>query len=272
MPIPPIIVIGMHRSGTSMLTDILENLGLFMGHRQNQNQESTFFKHLNVWLLQQAGAAWDHPEPIASLINDTTRRALFNDFLRHTLSTPRAVSFLGWGRYLRYRDVAALDMPWGWKDPRSTYTLPVWLDLFPKARVIHIYRNGVDVANSLRVRSQAGLTRFVTWKHPNRRLVFSFWNQLSPKLTVRHFSLDEGFALWEIYTRQANKYIAILPPEQTRVVQYEDFLTEPLGIMEDLCDFVGIPAQSDALNQAVATINPNRASAYEQDEELRALL
>ncbi len=266
---PPVIIIGMHRSGTSMLTDILEDLGLFMGRRQNQNAEATFFKHLNVWLLRQAGAAWDQPEPVSSLIADATRRELFGDFLRYTLTSPRAVSFLGWQRYFRYHDVARLDMPWGWKDPRSTFTLPFWLDLFPDARVIHIYRHGVDVANSLRVRSQAGLSHFATWKQWHRRLAFSWWNQLSPKLYVRHFSLAEGFALWETYTQQADSHIAALPPERTRIVQYEGFLADPATILHDLCEFVGVPARSEIIQPAIARINPARAHAFEQDPELR---
>jgi hypothetical protein len=47
-------------------------------------------------------------------------------------------------------------MAWGWKDPRNSITLPVWLKLFPDARVIHIVRNGVDVAESLYRRQQRG--------------------------------------------------------------------------------------------------------------------
>ncbi|MBW1793701.1 MAG: sulfotransferase [Deltaproteobacteria bacterium] len=38
---------------------------------------------------------------------------------------------------------------WGWKDPRTTLTLPLWLKLFPKARIIHVIRNGIDSALSL---------------------------------------------------------------------------------------------------------------------------
>ena len=252
-----------------MLTDVLESLGLFMGHRQNQNEEAEFFKHLNVWLMRQAGADWDQPAPFDALLADAARRELFGEFLRYTLTTPRAVSYLGWPRYLRYRSVARLDLPWGWKDPRSTFTLPFWLDLFPDARVLHIYRNGVDVAKSLCVRSQAGLAHFATWKRLHRRLAFSCWNQLSPKLYVRHFSLNEGFALWETYSRRADLHIAALPPERTRVVQYEGFLADPLPVIQDLCDFVGVPARSDGIQQAIATIKPDRARAYEQDAQLR---
>ena len=59
---PPVIVIGMHRSGTSMLTRFIQDLGVFMGKDLSENDESRFFMNLNRWILFQAGASWDVPE------------------------------------------------------------------------------------------------------------------------------------------------------------------------------------------------------------------
>ena len=42
MPNSPIIVIGMHRSGTTMLIKQLEELGLFVGDKKRKNYESVF--------------------------------------------------------------------------------------------------------------------------------------------------------------------------------------------------------------------------------------
>lgn len=39
----PVIIIGMHRSGTSMLTRVLQRAGLFMGEHREENDESLFF-------------------------------------------------------------------------------------------------------------------------------------------------------------------------------------------------------------------------------------
>ena len=61
--------------------------------------------------------------------------------------------FLGWKRYLAYRSLERFDQPWGWKDPRNVFTLPLWLRVFPEAKIIYIVRNGVDVAASLLVLS-----------------------------------------------------------------------------------------------------------------------
>src|SRR5262249_51761949 len=74
------------------------------------------------------------------------------DYIRFRMRTPHAISFLCLAAYLRYRSITNMKQPWGWKDPRNTYTLPIWLDVFPHAKVVHVYRHGVDVAHSLRVR------------------------------------------------------------------------------------------------------------------------
>ena len=40
---PPIIIIGMSRSGTGMLAKMLEDLGLFIGKSKDRNNEALFF-------------------------------------------------------------------------------------------------------------------------------------------------------------------------------------------------------------------------------------
>ena len=43
----PIILLGMHRSGTSMIAGMLEELGLFMGNHKDRNNEAFLFMKLN---------------------------------------------------------------------------------------------------------------------------------------------------------------------------------------------------------------------------------
>ncbi len=137
-PLAPVIIIGMHRSGTSMIAKMLEDLGLFSGVRKDRNHEAMFFQKLNDWIFRQCGTTWDHPASIQYLMDNRDVRAMVENYTRYTLQTPRSIGYLGWKRYTQYRNISHLDIPWGWKDPRNTYTLPIWMDLFPGARVIHI--------------------------------------------------------------------------------------------------------------------------------------
>jgi len=267
---PPIIIIGMHRSGTSLVTRMLETLGLFVGKEKDENNEAVFFQKLNDWVLRQSGGAWDYPQPVKELLNNTEVRLLVRDYLELMLKSPRVLSYLGWRKYLQYRSPFRLDIPWGWKDPRNTFTLPLWLDLFPNAKVIHVYRHGVDVANSLLVRQQkllkAGQERYsrlkkmrAYWFRPKRG---GFTN------TLRCATLEGGFSLWEEYMREAHLHVHGLGDRATEV-KFENLLKEPYEILKSLVRFCEVKPSKEALTQAVKQVRPDRAYAYRNDQKLK---
>src|SRR6185369_1404756 len=75
----PVIVIGMHRSGTTLLCQCLEKLGVFMGARKDENEEAFFFFRLNEWMFRQLDASWDNPSSMkfidSEMIDHFTRVA-----------------------------------------------------------------------------------------------------------------------------------------------------------------------------------------------------
>ena len=58
-PVSPIIIVGMHRSGTTMITDMLQQLGLFMGWVLQENSEALFFVQRNERLMNACGGSWE---------------------------------------------------------------------------------------------------------------------------------------------------------------------------------------------------------------------
>src|SRR5262249_1430116 len=106
------IVLGMHRSGSSCLARILHAAGLYMGEElPDDRHSSNLFGHwevakaveINDRLLARSGGTWD--DPPAQLRADGE---IDNDIRSLLRSLERC------GHY-------------GWKDPRMTLTLPVWL-------------------------------------------------------------------------------------------------------------------------------------------------
>jgi hypothetical protein len=265
---PPVIVIGMHRSGTSMVARILEELGLFVGEKKDRYYEALFFLRLNNWLLRQSGGAWDHPEPIKFLLRSEEVRRLCTDYIRNLMRTPRITNYMGWRRYLQHRSPERMGIPWGWKDPRNTYTLPLWLDLFPQARVIHVYRNGVDVASSLRVREEGFLARSQVL-HGKRKYLYA----LRPKRggfmgSLRCTSLEGGFSLWESYTEEARRHVRRLG-NQAVEIGYEGFLAEPREHLALLAGFCDLKAGKSAVASAAGGVRQDRAYLYKNDPGLR---
>lgn len=268
-PRPPVIVIGMHRSGTSMLTRLLEELGLFVGWRKQADHEARFFLALNQWLLAQCSGAWDRPEVIRDLESHAEARRLARDYLAVSLRSARALSYLGPARWLHHRDVAALQEPWGWKDPRTTFTLPLWLDLFPEAKVLHVYRHGVDVAQSLRRRQEEVV------RHRGRRynrLRWSYWlraKQVGFSVGLRCASLDEGFALWESYLQQGRRQVRARGPLGLEIA-YESFLAQPARTLEEIAAFCGLDVDRGRCEQAARGVRGDRGLAHRSDPELVA--
>ena len=67
---PPIMLAGMHRSGTSMVTDILHKLGLTVGRKLDSNHESLFFQRINIWMMSLLGSSWDSPKGFENINQD----------------------------------------------------------------------------------------------------------------------------------------------------------------------------------------------------------
>ena len=104
---------GMHRSGTSLVAQILEAFGVYIGFDKDDNQEARFFRNINEWLLRQAGGAWDYPEPIERFIEHDDARLIAEGYVRGLLRSPYAIRYLGFWKYLRFRSVDHLNFSWG---------------------------------------------------------------------------------------------------------------------------------------------------------------
>ena len=151
----PLIVIGMHRSGTRLLAQLLEKLGVFMGADQQADSESVTFMSINEGILHQCGAFWSEPMSAHFLLSQPDVATGLADGVRATLAR-RIAEYFGRSDW-QVEAYAPGRQSFGWKDPRNTFTLPVWRQVFPNARVIHIVRHGVDVAASLARRHAAAL-------------------------------------------------------------------------------------------------------------------
>lgn len=260
----------MHRSGTSLLGHLLEQLGLFLGAKKDKNNEALFFLKLNTWLMSQCGARWDHPKAMADLWREEATSVLeaSRDYIKDLMVSPRFTEYLGMKKYIQLRLTGRLQYPWGWKDPRNTYTLPFWLSIFPNARVVFIERHGIDVAQSLRTRSIKSI-KITT----NRYKKFKSLAWLYPKKggfcdSPRSLSIESGFKLWEIYQRQAQAQMENLSSSRVFRVRYEELLSDPNLTLKSVAKFCNLPISGGKINKATKLINSGRAYSYQSNLEL----
>ena len=139
----PILVTGMHRSGTSSVARLLNLLGVDLGPPSDLMEAKPDNPHgfwerkdvvqLNDDLLARLGGRWDDPPASGSIdgLDD------LSDFLDRGRSIAKCITG---------------PRP-GIKDPRASLLLGFWLKVWPTARVVVCLRDPVAVARSLEKRN-----------------------------------------------------------------------------------------------------------------------
>jgi hypothetical protein len=151
-----IIVLGMHRSGTSCLAGTLEQAGLHLGevnrkapHNAKGNRENREIMDLNDAILLENNASWDRPPTTPTI----WREAHYEERDRILASYPN-------------------DCIIGFKEPRSLFVLDGWLEALPDARLVGTFRHPVAVAKSLSLRNRFSRSQGLKlWHQYNSRLL-----------------------------------------------------------------------------------------------------
>ena len=235
----PVILVGMHRSGTSATMAALRACGLYAGRRTGGHSESRFFRRLNVELLTSEGAAWSDPAPFLESLNDPARREALEGTLARRIDADLRRQFLTFSRRWRLR--LGSSFPWGWKDPRTCLTLPLWLERYPEARVIHLLRHPLDVALSLQRREER--------LSPGRRMACEQVRDLSFNLT-----------LWEQYVSATER--AWPSVRNGLVLRFEELLDEPHRRLRELVEFCELTPSPALLNQEAYSFDRSRQGRY----------
>ncbi len=153
---PFILILGMHRSGTSCLAGALELCGLHLGdvrrtgvHNAKGYFESRELVQLHEAALQASGGSWASP-PEDLALSPTLRLQL-----------------------ARLHSQIAEAQPYGIKDPRTLLLLKEWLEIAPSPpQCVGTFRHPLAVAASLKRRNGMDLDASLQlWAEYNRRLV-----------------------------------------------------------------------------------------------------
>lgn len=131
-----VVILGMHRSGTSMLTSIIEELGVHIGtHILGKNDsnplghfEDQSFIDLNDKILNHFGGSWDNPPDQ-------------NDFKAIPDNIKLEIEELVTNK--------KQNIFWGWKDPRTSITFDLYNNYLDNPKIIIFMRDKQDVLKSL---------------------------------------------------------------------------------------------------------------------------
>jgi hypothetical protein len=235
----PIFIVGAQRSGTTMLRLMLNahpNIAIPF--------ESDFIPKFYRRLEEYGDLSIDqNGERLLKAISQCSfvkEGRLIRDYASVRAKNPRSYSELIAAIYEVY--AASEGKPrWGDKDPDYVLQLDVLWSLFPNCRIIHIVRDGRDVANSLR---QLG------WGSKN---LFRLARDWSWQVTLGH---KMGMMIGSKY------YLEI---------RYEDLVLFPEQQLRIICDFVDEPFDRKMLHyyKNANRFLPNSAKQYHSNSVQR---
>lgn len=263
----PIIVVGMHRSGTTLVARILEDMGLFTGKSKESNGEALFFLGINEWLFHQCGATWFRPDPVSELWRKREVLEAAADFVRDWLHSTAVISYTGLLRYLRCGSPDGLAGPWGWKDPRTSCSLPLWAKIYPRARIVHVRRHGVDVAASLSAQQRRIC---LTARKNVRRRRHLYWlkgGRFQPSETVVDLSLGHSFRLWQFYLEQIERAAQSLDLEFLDL-EFEELVARPGDVIPTLSHFCELAPSEKRIAAWSRRIDRGKSLSFKNEPRL----
>ncbi|MFB6367612.1 hypothetical protein ACFCP7_26925 [Paenibacillus elgii] len=198
-----ICILGMHRSGTSVLTRAINLLGVDIGPSEQiiqplaGNNPEGFWEHLGIVethekILQYFSSYWDTASPLPEKWWQS------NDIEPYKADLKKIISE-------QFLDKQV----WSWKDPRTCLMLPLWQEILNELQIEINYiislRNPLDVANSLIKRD--------------------------------NFSIDKSLGIWTLYTLSA-LYWTI--DTKRIIIQFDDLLENWELTLREISDLFDI--------------------------------
>jgi hypothetical protein len=217
-----VVVLGMHRAGTSLCTTIIQRLGISLGapltppgfDNPDGFQEHARIVECHRLLLAALDADWDTVRLIAPPPPGFWRDAAampIRDQLRRVV----------------LEQVAAAGGTWAFKDPRTMLFLPLWREIFDEIGVRPIW--------------------IVSVRDPRAVAASLFARDSIP--------LDVGEMLWVEHYLSALREIG---PRIAGIVHYEQWFSNPEAQIKQLATSIGVVADDATTNHAKEAIRADR--------------
>jgi hypothetical protein len=229
---PPVVIYNKSHSGSRLLTGLMDVAGVFMGTHLNDSKDSLDVLELVTYLVcryfPDFSPLWDDRGLSDPVLPDLVHRV----FARHLEKYDRRHGSL-----------------WGWKLCETAYIVPVIDLLFPRAKFIHLLRDGRDVAfcdhrgpdNPFWRKIYFNTDKIRTWQ--GLKLMAKAYRGRSPVFNALH---------WVNSVTVGRAYGAMLR-ERYREVRYEDLCRSFESTAKEILRFVGLKDGADAIR----TIQPS---------------
>ncbi len=214
------VVLGMHKSGTTLVARLLHESGIPMGdfdERLDYGQGNRFERHdvqeanrqlLHGYQLPPLGHLLRRPfrpsrDAAGYPSNRDSQAYIRSRALRRRLERPDVVPRL---RPVVERGQRRYAGDWGFKDPRTCLTFPAWERVLPECRLVVVHRSPAQVLS----RSRAGrrhplraLRVLQAWCVYNEAILRVLERSRAPRIVLRYEALMES----DLALEQLSKFV-----------------------------------------------------------------
>lgn len=202
-----LVIAGMHRSGTSLITQWLYKCGLQVGDElmaPGIGNEEGHFEDMDF-----IRAHCD----VLDMINQPT-----DGFLNVEMPPVPEAGMRRLEAVIQQKNEA--NKQWGWKDPRTCLFLPAYRELLPDARYLIIVRDFQSSVSSAMTRLHKEIDALYASKSPFKRLLWKVIEKRRRKKLVLRKQSAHCLRVWVLYNEALLQHIQALPPEKYLVVDH----------------------------------------------------
>ena len=170
-----LVIVGMHRSHTSLLARIFHQAGLFLGSDLIEGDAYNIYGHFESAAIVEFHENWIRKESLRSKWNLIDRQkarlvSQSSDFKKEATALLKE----GFDRD-----------QYGWKDPRAPFFLEGWHAVLPNTKYVMVYRHPVQVIRSLvrRTKERSGkkshpflINRYMNLWNETNKAILAFYS------------------------------------------------------------------------------------------------
>ena len=220
--------------------------------------------------------------PLANLFDDPGK--VFDELIEFAQAQPTRLLSQQYGLLFEWVTRRAGKTLWIERSGGTIAHLPELVALFPNAKFLHLHRNPLDVALSMRAHHHLRLFLF-----KRKRLVTAdgvAWDDLDEgdlnndmPMSPRLQSIFDHELPLELFLRDWNDLILrgftalkALSPNQYTEISFEDLMANPQEVMRRVAEFFELPDDEAWLAEACALLKPGTAGHQEPSAEQLVML
>lgn len=242
----PVFLIGCGRSGTTIL-----------GH--------TLGNHNEICYLNEKRTIWHSAYPDFNIWDDKTQNPKM--IVKKSDSNPKKNEKLK--RLFHKEQIIDKSRILLEKLPTNSFRLEFINEVFPNAKFIYLYRNGIEVAKSIEIQANKGKwfgKNDFRWKLLNK--LINSDNRI-PKKEFSNF--EKGLLEWRFSMEFSERFFSKITQDKVFKLSYESFVSQPKIKLKEIYSFLDLDIQDADLDNLTKNIKRRSIKVDQMDEDLRKL-